>query len=254
MRPYRIVTLALCVASLSFACGKKDPPVAAAKPDAATGEPPALASGIPGFVAPPPGLVPEEADAGDPFGKEADWSKGTIPGTKITYKYPGDIFLMDEDKVASLLSSSIAVDSIQDDSGAAPTQYLFKIKLTTVGVGLVDAAKAERAPMFPDGKKEGFVEINGLAKKTAVGTRVGYMQRLIAHGFNTTVVLVELGPKKTLVAHVETVGEELRRRVSPSNWHPETWQLALVERVLATVQDPAAPPPPPASKPKDAGK
>jgi len=251
----RSFALALAGVALALACTKKDPPPAA--PDAASEPPVTIGDGGGSVVPPPPGFVPDEldagpdADAGEPFGKEADWSKGAVPGTKITYKYPGEIFLMDEDKTSVLLTSSIAVDPVQDDSGVAVPQYLFRIKIGAVALSLADAAKAEKAPMFPDGKREAFVEADGLAKKLVVAQRAAYMQRLIAHGFNTTVVLAELGPKRTLVARVETVGEELRGRVAATNWHPERWQLALVDKVLATLTDPTAPPLP---KPKDAGK
>jgi hypothetical protein len=236
-----VPTSALMMAGLS-ACSKKDPPPAPAKvvSDAAT-EPPDLGKG---FVAPPPGFVPQdEPDAGEPFGKVADWSKATFPGTKITYRYPGDIFLMDEDKTGIVLTSPISVEPVQDDSGASQQPYLFRIKASMKPMSVAECAKDEKVPtMFPDGKKESFVEVVRLAKKLTVASHEAYMQRLIVHGFNATVVLVDFGPKRTLVARIDTVGEELRPRVAVSNWHPEAWQLALTEAVLASFVDPSAPP------------
>lgn len=246
-----LFTLALALAFALPACSKKEPPPApSTKVGDAAPEPPDL--GPKGFVAPPPGLVPQdEPDAAAPFGKVTDWSKATLPGTKITFKYPGEIFLMDEDKTGVLLSSPIAVEAIPDDSGTAQPPYFFRMKLTLKSVGVVDAAKAEQlSTMFPGDKKEAFVEINGLAKKLSVANHASYMQRLIVHGFNASVMIVELAPKKTLVVRVETVGEELRPRVAISNWHPESWQLKLADAVLDTLDDPATP----RAVTKDAGK
>ena len=237
-------------------CSKKEPPPTPAKVpgDAAAVEPPDLGpGGRKAFVTPPPAIAPaDEPDAGEPFGKVADWSPATIPGTKITFKYPGDVFLMDEDKSGVLLTSSIAVDPVQDDASSAPPQYLFRAKLAVKNVGVVECSKLEKTPsMFPSEKKDSFVEATGFAKKLVVASHAAYMQRLLAHGFNATLVLVELGPKKTLVARIETVGEELRPRVAVSNWHPEAWQNQLAEKVLGTFADPSAPPLP---STRDGGK
>ncbi|MBK8214647.1 MAG: hypothetical protein IPK71_12980 [Myxococcales bacterium] len=250
--PYALVTAAL---ALGAGCGKKDPPPAQGTPKTdASIEPPALGSqGPQGFVMPPKGFVPDDTpDAGEPYGKVAEWSTGTLPGTKITYKYPSDVFLMDEDKTSTLLTSPISVESIPDDAGNAPPPYQFRIRISVKPLGAVDAAKAEKMPtMFPDGKVESFVEATGLAKKLVVANHAAYMQRAIVHGFNASVVVVDLGPKRSLVARIETAGEELKSRISPSNWHPESWQLGLADKVLSTLVDPQAKAPP---KGADAGK
>lgn len=246
MRKALLAAFVACAVSAAIACKKTEPPPPPPAADAAP-EPPAPLGDA---AAPASSSAAEEPDAGEPWGKEADWSKTTIPGTKITYKYPGEVFLMDEDKTSSLLSSPIAVEPAPNDSGAPEKPYIYALKLSTLPLSVVDAAKAEKVPMFPDGKKESFVEQGDLGRKTTITNRPAYVQRMLAHGFDTTVYLVELAPKRTLVARVETVGAALRSRVAETNWHPEAWQLGLAEKVLGTLVDPAAPPAPK----KDAGK
>ncbi|HQY63120.1 MAG TPA: hypothetical protein PK141_17090, partial [Polyangiaceae bacterium] len=74
------------------------------------------------------------------------------------------------------------------------------------------------------------------SQKLTVASHAAYMQRVMAHGFNATVVLVELAPKRTLIARFDTIGEELRPRVEPSSYRPEAWQQDLAMAVVTTLR------------------
>ncbi len=182
--------------------------------------------------------MPESPDAGfAPLPKLETWAVARIPGEKLELRYPSELFLLDEDAGGVLLTSQLVATPVEVPDGAVPPAYAFRGRLTVRALGVVDAAKAEKiGPIFPGDKREAFVEVDGRAKKLVLASHAAYMQRLFAHGFNSTVVLIELGPKRTLVARFDTLGEELRPRVEPSSWRPETWQRDLVDQLLATLR------------------
>lgn len=224
--------LALAIALGLSACDRKGPAPSAS--DAA----PTPSSSAFGFVVPPPTMpMPDTPDAALP--PRATWSVAKLPGEKLELQYPGELFLLDEEKGGVLLTSqlSAAPVEVKGGDGAVPPAYTFRGRLRVAPQDLIEAAKAEGvAPMFPGGKRDAFVEATGRSQKLTVAARAAYMQRVVAHGFNATVVLVELGPKRTLIARFDTLGEELRPRVEPTSYRPEAWQQDLALAVLATVR------------------
>lgn len=236
----RLPSLAFAaVTSLALvACSKKDPP--RANP---SGEPPDLGSAsLRGFVVPPPSamIMPDSPvrDADVPYGETTSWAKAKLAGTRLTLRYPSDVFLMDEEKDTLVLTSTVTVAPIDDDSGVPPKPYSFRGRFTTHKAGLAETAKTEKLfGLFPEDKVDAFTEAEGLRRKGTVAKHAAYIQKLGMHGFGQTVYLVELEPKKTLVARFDTVGDELRARVDESNFRSEKWQLGLIELVMQNVSE-----------------
>ncbi|MBK6462066.1 MAG: hypothetical protein IPF92_13800 [Myxococcales bacterium] len=220
--------------ALGVAACDRSGPAAAAK-DAA----PAPSSSAFGFVVPPPTamVMPDAPDAALPA--QSTWSVAKLPGEKLELRYPGELFLLDEEKNGVVLTSQLSAAplEVKGGDGAVPPAYVFRGRLRLLQHDLVEAAKAEGvAPMFPGGKRDAFVEATGRSQKLTVASHAAYMQRVMAHGFNATVVLVELAPKRTLIARFDTIGEELRPRVEPSSYRPEAWQQDLAMAVVTTLR------------------
>lgn len=229
-----LVTLLLTLSLASAACDRKD----TATSSAAEVAPPPSASAF-GFVVPPPSamVMPDTPDAALPA--LGTWSVARLPGEKLELRYPGELFLLDDEKSGVLLTSqlSAAPVEVKGGDGAVPPAYTFRGRVRVAPQDLASAAHSEGVgPMFPGGKREAFVEAAGRSQKLTIASRAGYMQRVMAHGFNATIVLVELGPKRTLVARFDTIGEELRGRVEPSSYRPEGWQQDLAMAVVATLR------------------